>query len=85
VADEIRSWQEGRSLIFDDSFDHEAWNDSDRHRVVLFVDFVRPLPISLSLMNHLMIWQISKLPFVMDAVRRLRGMHSVPSTKPKLE
>jgi ornithine lipid ester-linked acyl 2-hydroxylase len=85
VADEIRSWQEGRSLIFDDSFDHEAWNDSDRHRVVLFVDFVRPLPISLSLMNHLMIWQISKLPFVMDAVRRLRGMHSFPSTKPKLE
>jgi ornithine lipid ester-linked acyl 2-hydroxylase len=72
VADEIRSWKEGRSLIFDDSHDHEAWNDSDCHRVVLFVDFVRPLPFPLSLLNRLMIWQISKLPFVTDAVRRLR-------------
>lgn len=72
VADEIRSWQEGRSLIFDDSYDHEVWNDSDRYRVVLFVDFVRPLPFPLSVMNRLMIWQISKMPFVTNAVRRLR-------------
>ena len=73
VANETRSWQEGRSLIFDDSYDHEAWNDSDSHRVVLFVDFVRPLPFPLSLMNRAMIWQISKLPFVTNAVRRLRA------------
>jgi len=78
VANETRSWQEGRSLIFDDSYDHEAWNDSDSHRVVLFVDFVRPLPFPLSLMNRAMIWQISKLPFVTDAVRRLRIQKSLP-------
>ena len=64
VADEVRSWQEGKSLIFDDSYSHEAWNDSDCHRVVLFVDFVRPLPFPLSTLNRLAIWQISKLPFV---------------------
>ena len=30
-------------MIFDDTYEHEAWNDTDRTRVVLFVDFVRPL------------------------------------------
>jgi Aspartyl/asparaginyl beta-hydroxylase and related dioxygenases len=43
VADEIHHWEEGRALIFDDSFNHEVWNDTDGYRVVLFVDFARPL------------------------------------------
>lgn len=73
VGKEIRSWEEGRSLIFDDSHDHEAWNQSDVQRVILFVDFVRPLPFPLSMLNRLMIWQISKLPFVVNAVKRLRA------------
>jgi ornithine lipid ester-linked acyl 2-hydroxylase len=72
VGNEIRYWQEGKSLIFDDSYDHEAWNDSDSDRVILFVDFLRPLPFRLALMNRLTIRQISKLSFVTDAVRRLR-------------
>ena len=36
-------WEEGKSLVFDDSFQHEAWNDGERMRVILFVDFLRPL------------------------------------------
>jgi beta-hydroxylase len=73
VGNEIRSWQEGKSLIFDDSYVHEAWNDSDWHRVVLFVDFVRPLPLPLSLLNRLLIWRISKLPFIAEAVKRVQN------------
>jgi ornithine lipid ester-linked acyl 2-hydroxylase len=75
VADEIRSWEEGRSLIFDDSYNHEAWNDSGFDRVILFVDFLRPLPFPLSTLNRLASWQISKMPFVTDAVRRLGAAH----------
>jgi ornithine lipid ester-linked acyl 2-hydroxylase len=71
VAGDVRSWQEGQSLIFDDSYEHEAWNDSDFYRVILFVDFIRPLPFPLSLMNRFAIQQISKMPFVTNAVRRL--------------
>ena len=44
VVDGIETrWQEGKSLVFDDSFQHEAWNDGDQLRVILFVDFLRPL------------------------------------------
>jgi aspartyl/asparaginyl beta-hydroxylase (cupin superfamily) len=42
VAAETRSWQEGRYLIFDDTAEHEAWNDSDLARGVLLLDFMRP-------------------------------------------
>ncbi|MGH8496663.1 MAG: aspartyl/asparaginyl beta-hydroxylase domain-containing protein [Gammaproteobacteria bacterium] len=43
VGDETRSWREGECLIFDDSFAHEAWNDSDETRVVLIFDIWNPL------------------------------------------
>jgi beta-hydroxylase len=42
VGDETRSWQEGKCLIFDDTFEHEAWNKSDKTRIVLLIDFKRP-------------------------------------------
>jgi aspartyl/asparaginyl beta-hydroxylase (cupin superfamily) len=42
VGDERRAWQEGRTLIFDDTFEHEAWNRTGKTRTVLLFDFVRP-------------------------------------------
>jgi ornithine lipid ester-linked acyl 2-hydroxylase len=42
VANETQSWQEGKCLVFDDTVEHEAWNDSDSPRGVLLLDFLRP-------------------------------------------
>jgi hypothetical protein len=42
VGGETRTWEEGRCLIFDTTFEHEAWNRSDQPRVVLLVDFWHP-------------------------------------------
>lgn len=42
VGGEVREWEEGKLLIFDDSIEHEAWNDSDQDRVVLIFDIWRP-------------------------------------------
>jgi aspartyl/asparaginyl beta-hydroxylase (cupin superfamily) len=42
VGGETREWQVGRPLVFDDMTTHEAWNDSDRIRVVLIADLWRP-------------------------------------------
>ncbi len=39
VGGETRAWQEGEYLVFDDSFVHEAWNDSDQFRCVFHLDF----------------------------------------------
>jgi len=38
VGAETRPWREGRAWVFDDTFEHEAWNDSDEPRVVLIFD-----------------------------------------------
>ena len=42
VGTETRAWQEGRCLVFDDSWEHEATNPSDRSRSVLLVDIWHP-------------------------------------------
>ena len=34
-----QSWQEGKCLIFDDTYTHEAWNKGDKPRIVLLIDF----------------------------------------------
>jgi aspartate beta-hydroxylase len=42
VGGEERTWKEGKSLIFDTSYEHEAWNDSNSPRLILLVDFFHP-------------------------------------------
>lgn len=42
VERETRNWQEGKALLFDYSFEHEVWNHSDEHRVVLIADLWHP-------------------------------------------
>ena len=42
VGSEVRNWVEGECLIFDDTVEHEAWNESSQMRVVLLLDFLRP-------------------------------------------
>ncbi len=69
VGEEIRHWEEGQSMVFDDTFNHEVWNDTDETRVVLFVDVLRPLPFPDSLINRLIVKAIAISPFVLDAKR----------------
>jgi aspartyl/asparaginyl beta-hydroxylase (cupin superfamily) len=42
VGAETRRWVPGQALVFDDTFEHEAFNDSDDLRVVLLGDIWRP-------------------------------------------
>lgn len=53
VKDQVHVWQEGRSILFDDSWEHEVYNESDGLRAVLIVDLLRPLPLRLHLANWL--------------------------------
>lgn len=73
VGQDIRSWQEGKSLVFDDSHMHEVWNDTDAYRVVLFVDLIRPLPFPLALINRSIIWIISQTPSITEPMDRIRN------------
>ena len=42
VGGETRAWVEGKAFAFDDTIEHEAWNDSDELRAVLICDVWNP-------------------------------------------
>lgn len=42
VGNETRQWEEGKLLVFDDTIEHEAWNDSGENRMLLIFDIWRP-------------------------------------------
>ena len=42
VGSETRGWEVGKALIFDDSFEHEAWNRSQQSRTILLFEIWRP-------------------------------------------
>ncbi|XP_077208430.1 aspartyl/asparaginyl beta-hydroxylase isoform X3 [Paroedura picta] len=41
-AEETRAWDEGKVLIFDDSFEHEVWQDANTYRLIFIVDVWHP-------------------------------------------
>jgi aspartyl/asparaginyl beta-hydroxylase (cupin superfamily) len=42
VGSQIREWREGQAWVFDDTIEHEAWNDSDVPRAILIFDTWHP-------------------------------------------
>lgn len=42
VGNETRSWRIGEAWVFDDTVEHEAWNDSDQSRTILICDLWNP-------------------------------------------
>jgi beta-hydroxylase len=71
VGSDVAHWEEGQSVVFDDTYPHEVWNDTDEERVVLFIDFARPLPFFISVLNELTIWLFGRSGFVQDVVENV--------------
>ncbi|MFQ6539917.1 MULTISPECIES: aspartyl/asparaginyl beta-hydroxylase domain-containing protein [Aphanothece] len=67
IADQIHTWEEGRCLVFDDTYNHQVWNDTDGYRVVLFVDFARPLRWPVSVLNNWILNLAALAPFLREA------------------
>lgn len=67
VADEYAHWEEGESLLFDDTYRHEVWNDTPEERAILFMDVERPMRFPWSLFNEAVIALVGLSPFVQNA------------------
>ena len=67
VGDDVRHWEEGKSLVFDDTFDHQVWNDTEGMRVVLFLDVLRPMRLPATLLSKFIIRAMSSTGFIQDA------------------
>ncbi|XP_065062997.1 aspartyl/asparaginyl beta-hydroxylase-like [Rhopilema esculentum] len=42
AGDETRTWQAGKVIVFDDSFEHEVWHNGTSVRLILIIDFWHP-------------------------------------------
>jgi aspartate beta-hydroxylase len=43
VGAETRTWEKGKAWVFDDTIEHDAWNDSEQIRIILIFDIWNPL------------------------------------------
>jgi ornithine lipid ester-linked acyl 2-hydroxylase len=66
IDGKVHHWEEGRSLVFDDTFEHEARNESSHTRVVLFIDFEKPLKFPARLVNRRLLRSYLFGPFVRE-------------------
>ena len=55
VHDEYAFWKDGECMVFDDSYEHEVHNETDEVRVVLFLDFDRPMDRFGTAVNNLIV------------------------------
>lgn len=81
VADRMVGWVEGETLLFDDTWEHEVWNDTGAYRVVLLIQFGRPLRAPGSWLARAFLWGIRHTDFVREARRNIalwdRGMKGI--------
>jgi beta-hydroxylase len=70
VDDQHLQWEEGKVMIFDDSFEHEVWNDTDETRVVLFIDFDKPLRFPAGLVHRTLMSLAPFTPFLREGAEQ---------------
>ena len=73
VRDQIVTWQPGKIVVFDDFNYHEVWNDTDEERVVLIVDFNRPMKPLGRMLNAAFIWGLKRTAFFKEPLRNLKN------------
>jgi beta-hydroxylase len=71
VGDAMVKWADGKAVVFDDTYPHEVWNDSQELRVILLVQFRRPVRPPGKWMADLFMWGIRRSPFVQEGRRNL--------------
>jgi beta-hydroxylase len=71
IADQTAYWEEGKVMLFDDTFPHEVWNETNDYRVVLFLDIARPLKFPLSMVN----WAVNRFVGLSPIVQVAKGNH----------
>jgi aspartyl/asparaginyl beta-hydroxylase (cupin superfamily) len=88
VKDEVRSWEEGKWLIFTDANTHEAFNRSDKRRIIMVIDVLRhefqpkkKLIFSTVLTSLFLQKRIQRMMFIVKSpaiVRKIIGVSLTP-------
>jgi beta-hydroxylase len=64
-------WREGEAFVLDDTYPHEVWNKTDETRVILLVQFRRPMRQPGRMLGSVIVWTMRHSAFVQRARRNL--------------
>ena len=76
VGDQVRTGEAGKVFVIDDTYDHEVWNDTGEERVVLLLDFNRPMRLGGRLVNWLLLKAIKLTAFYQEPKKNIRDFEA---------
>ena len=62
----VLNWEDGKSFIFDDMFNHEVWNETDEDRYILLIQIKRPCKGLGNLIQNTFLFGVRHSRFVQD-------------------
>ncbi|MEP7006106.1 MAG: aspartyl/asparaginyl beta-hydroxylase domain-containing protein, partial [Sphingomonas bacterium] len=71
VGNRVVRWAEGETLVFDDTYDHEVWNETSGTRALLLIQFERPLRRPGKWIADAFLKAVRRSAFVQDARRNI--------------
>ena len=69
IEDQQIFWEEGKVIVFDDTREHEVWNNTDEVRVVLLLDVIRPYKGIFAKLNRWIVGLIVNSSYVKEAMQ----------------
>jgi len=70
VGQSMVHWREGECVVFDDTYRHEVWNETDGWRVVLLIDVHRPFPPAVARLNRALLRLVRLTPFLSESKQK---------------
>lgn len=67
----VMVWEEGRSFVFDDMYNHEVWNETGDDRYLLLIQIKRPCRGVANLIQNLFLFLVRYSRFVQDIRRHI--------------
>lgn len=64
-------WRVGEAAVLDDTYPHEVWNETDETRVLLLIQFQRPMRQPGRFLASIVIWVVRRSSFVQRARKNL--------------
>jgi beta-hydroxylase len=83
IENEHIYWQEGKAVVFDDTYEHEVWNNTGEVRVVLLLDVIRPFKSPLSFINNTIVNLIGNSSYVREAMESHKKWETVFYANPQ--
>jgi beta-hydroxylase len=84
IEKEYIYWQEGKTAVFDDTFEHEVWNNTSETRVVLLIDVMRPFKPPLNFINNTIVKLIGNSSYVKEAMQNHKKWETDFYSRPRV-